>query len=63
MRAVAEAARADGLPVFLESTTDAVSFYEKLGFARVGGFRMTIPVGHGLDQDEGIYEEVCMLLE
>ncbi|CCF41705.1 hypothetical protein CH063_11905 [Colletotrichum higginsianum] len=60
MRAVTEVAKTEGLPVFLESTIDAVPFYEKLGFVRVGGFRMSIPVD---GPKEGFYEEVCMLLE
>ncbi|KZL63829.1 GNAT family acetyltransferase [Colletotrichum tofieldiae] len=63
MRAVTEVARAEGLPVFLESTTDAVPFYEKLGFVRTGGFRMSIPNGNPPNSKEGVYEEVCMILE
>ncbi|WQF86163.1 Putative GNAT domain, acyl-CoA N-acyltransferase [Colletotrichum destructivum] len=63
MRAVTEVAKTEGLPVFLESTIDAVPFYEKLGFVRVGGFRMSIPVDGPPSPKEGFYEEVCMLLE
>ncbi|TQN72414.1 hypothetical protein CSHISOI_03096 [Colletotrichum shisoi] len=58
-----EVAKTEGLPVFLESTIDAVPFYEKLGFVRVGGFRMSIPVDGPPSPKEGFYEEVCMLLE
>nr|XP_036587835.1 uncharacterized protein CTRU02_01847 [Colletotrichum truncatum]KAF6798976.1 hypothetical protein CTRU02_01847 [Colletotrichum truncatum] len=60
MRAVTKEAKGKGLQVFLESTMDAVPFYEKLGFVKVGGFRMSIPAQV---EAGGVYEEVCMLLE
>ncbi|KAL3298729.1 GNAT family acetyltransferase [Colletotrichum asianum] len=60
VRAVSDEAASRGLPVFLESTMDAAQFYKKLGFAKVGGFRISIPAKNG---GEETYEEVCMLLE
>ncbi|KAK1989078.1 hypothetical protein LZ30DRAFT_354222 [Colletotrichum cereale] len=62
MRAATEVARAEGLTVFLESTMDAVPFYEKLGFVQIGGFQMSIPLGSLPNQEEGVYEEACMIL-
>lgn len=60
VRAVSDEAASRGLPVFLESTMDAAPFYKKLGFAKVGGFRISIPAKNG---GEETYEEVCMMLE
>ncbi|KAF5484730.1 hypothetical protein CGCS363_v014347 [Colletotrichum siamense] len=37
---------------------DAAPFYKKLGFAKVGGFRISIPAKNG---GEETYEEVCTL--
>ncbi|KAH0420909.1 hypothetical protein CcaCcLH18_13741 [Colletotrichum camelliae] len=61
VRAVSDEAASRGLPVFLESTMDAAQFYKKLGFAKVGGFRISIPAKNGGGEES--YEEVCMLLE
>ncbi|TLD34191.1 hypothetical protein PspLS_00597 [Pyricularia sp. CBS 133598] len=36
-------AQARSVPVYLESTLEAVRIYERLGFAAVGGFEMDIP--------------------
>lgn len=63
------------LPVYLESTVEAVPLYEKLGFQKVDGFEMEIPAerrggepdgneeeGEGEGKEEKmIYKEVCMV--
>lgn len=52
----------DGLPVYLESTKNAVGMYEKLGFKAVDGFEMRIPrPGSGADELSEVYREVCMV--
>ncbi|KAK1495122.1 hypothetical protein CCUS01_13513 [Colletotrichum cuscutae] len=51
IHAATEAARAEGLPVFLESTTDAVPFYGNL------------PGGAPSAEGAKIYEETLMILE
>ncbi|KAG7052581.1 GNAT family acetyltransferase [Colletotrichum scovillei] len=63
VHAATEAARAEGLPVFLESTTDAVPFYETLGFVTIGGFHMSLPGGAPSTDRVTIYEEILMILE
>lgn len=63
VHAATEAARAEGLPVFLESTTDAVPFYERLGFATIGGFHMSLPDGAPSTEGVTIYQETLMVLE
>lgn len=59
-RKVQDAAEAAGVPVYLESTMEAVKMYEKLGFLPVDSFKMTIP-GHGQEERTEFYEETCML--
>ncbi|KAH8808500.1 amidase signature domain-containing protein [Xylogone sp. PMI_703] len=55
-----ERARADNVPVYLESDIPASSLYLKLGFEIYGRFSMTLP-GMGEYGGEYVYEEVCML--
>jgi hypothetical protein len=42
-RSVLDMADADGLPVYLESTENAVLLYEKFGSAVIDRFEMEIP--------------------
>ena len=51
------------LPVYLESTMEAVPLYEKLGFEKVDGFEMEIPAPRGsvVDEEKVVYREVCMV--
>lgn len=67
---VEDAQDEDGpLPVYLESTMEAVPMYERLGFKAVDGFEMEIPaLGMSSGEDEGkaegektTYREVCMV--
>jgi len=53
---VLDIAAADGLPVYLESTENAVSMYQRFGFKEIDSFEMGIP-------GELKYREVCMLLD
>lgn len=57
---VLELARGSGLPVYLESTVNAIEMYKKLGFVVVDGFQMIIPKRESEGMTE-IYEEACML--
>ncbi|KAK1672966.1 hypothetical protein BDP55DRAFT_730972 [Colletotrichum godetiae] len=63
VHAATKAARAEGLPVFLESTTDAVPFYERLGFVMIGKFHMDLPGEAPSAKRAMIYEETLMILE
>ncbi|KAK1713562.1 hypothetical protein BDP67DRAFT_41456 [Colletotrichum lupini] len=63
IHAATEAARAEGLPVFLQSTTDAVPLYGKLGFVTMGGFHMSLPGGAPSAEGAKIYEETLIILE
>ena len=47
------------MPVYLESTLEAVKMYEKLGFQQIDSFEMTIPERDGTGTQT--YKEVCML--
>lgn len=47
------------MPVYLESTLEAVTMYEKLGFKQIDEFEMTIPKRDGSGTQT--YREVCML--
>lgn len=55
-----ELAAADGMAVVLESTMEAVSFYQKLGFQVALNLSMMLP-----SRDSGVptelYEEKCMV--
>jgi ribosomal protein S18 acetylase RimI-like enzyme len=55
-------AKADTMPVYLESTLDAVHMYESLGFKKLDKIQMKIP-RRGGDPDElsELYEEFCMV--
>ncbi|KAK3937857.1 hypothetical protein QBC46DRAFT_266570 [Diplogelasinospora grovesii] len=59
-RKVLDLAAAEGLPVYLESTSVAVPMYEKLGFKAIDGFEMIIP-RRGSSELSEKYEEVCMV--
>ncbi|KAI6309585.1 hypothetical protein MCOR34_006764 [Pyricularia oryzae] len=58
--AVLSRAQARSVPVYLESTPEAVRIYERLGFVAVGGFEMEIPRS-GANTPTEKYREVCML--
>lgn len=60
-RAVLGMADADRLPVYLESTENAVPMYEKFGFAAIDAFEMDIPDRRGADMPSMAYREVCMV--
>jgi len=60
MTRVLEDAQAAGIPVYLESTVEAVKMYQELGFVAVDEFRMKIPKRGCTEPDEE-YEELCML--
>ncbi|KAB5542860.1 acyl-CoA N-acyltransferase [Coniochaeta sp. 2T2.1] len=61
-RHILEKARADGMPIYLESTLDTVHMYERLGFRKVDAFHMKIPrPGGDPEHLSEIYEEVCMV--
>ncbi|KAF2823966.1 acyl-CoA N-acyltransferase [Ophiobolus disseminans] len=48
---------AEAFPAYVESTVEAVAFYEKLGFEIAGRISMDIKEVNG-DEDAGFYEEV-----
>ncbi|KUI69319.1 Mycothiol acetyltransferase [Cytospora mali] len=58
-RKVMGEARAIGMPVYLESTLEAVKMYETLGFEQLDEFEMVIPKRDGSGTQR--YKEVCML--
>lgn len=61
-QAVLDMADADGLPVYLESTEDAVPMYGRFGFAAIDAFEMEIPVRNGTEiPSSRVYREVCMV--
>ncbi|KAH7312342.1 hypothetical protein B0I35DRAFT_53364 [Stachybotrys elegans] len=60
LRQVQSMARADGMPIVLESTMPAVSFYQKLGFEVRQGLDMMLP-RRGSDEATELYEERCMV--
>jgi allophanate hydrolase len=53
-------AKEESVPVYLESTLGAASFYRRLGFVSLDGLSMTLP-GTALDGGPNIYEEVGMM--
>lgn len=59
LRQVQERASADGLTVILESTTNAVTFYERLGFTTTQSLEMMLPA-RGATAPTELYEERCM---
>ena len=60
LRRVQELAAADSMAVVLESTMNAVSFYQKLGFAIKKGLDMVLPK-RGSNEPTELYEEKCMV--
>jgi hypothetical protein len=60
-QAVLDLADADGLPVYLESTQDAVDMYKKFGFEAIDSFEMEIPAKAGSEMPSVVYREVCMV--
>lgn len=48
---------AEGFPAYVESTVEAVAFYERLGFEFAGKISMEIGEVTG-DKDHGLYEEI-----
>jgi len=61
-RAVLDMADVDGLPVYLESTENAVPMYERFGFVAIDEFEMEIPARCGDEMPPSIvYREVCMV--
>lgn len=61
MREVMGKAAAEGLPVYLEATEEAVSMYRRLGFEEVDGFEMSIPPSLGSEKPYELYREWCMV--
>ena len=61
-RRVLDMAAADSLPVYLESTMNAVCMYEKFGFSVIDSFEMEIPAPPGSAEAVDVYREVCMVL-
>jgi GNAT superfamily N-acetyltransferase len=53
-------AKAENVPVYLDSTILASYVYQKLGFVPLDGLSMTLP-GTGTDGGPNIYREVSML--
>jgi allophanate hydrolase len=53
-------AKSENVPVYLESTLGAASFYRRLGFVSLDGLSMTLP-GTAPDGGPNIYEEVGMM--
>ena len=61
MREIMAKAAAEGLPVYLEATEEAVGMYRKLGFEVVDGFKMPIPSSPGAAEPCELYREWCMV--
>lgn len=60
MRLIQEKAKVAALPIYLESTLEAVDLYQRLGFVEVDGLQMPIPA-RGSTTPCDIYKEVCMV--
>ncbi|OTA05166.1 hypothetical protein A9Z42_0057890 [Trichoderma parareesei] len=60
IRRVQSLAAAEGLPVVLEATMNAVGFYEKMGFEVRDELSMVLP-RRGADEPTEVYEERCMV--
>ncbi len=54
-------ARADGMPVYLESSAVAIGVYEKLGFEAIDGFKRRIAQARATPSASAVYAEICML--
>lgn len=61
MREVMAKAAAEGLPVYLEATEEAVGMYRRLGFEEVDGFEMSIPSSPVATEPYELYREWCMV--
>lgn len=59
LRKVQERASTEGLTVILESTMNAVTFYERLGFKVAQSLDMILPA-RGAESPTELYEERCM---
>ncbi|KAL7932711.1 acyl-CoA N-acyltransferase [Trichoderma chlorosporum] len=60
LRKVQELAAADGLPLVLEATMNAVTFYQKMGFEIRDELSMMLPP-RGSSEPTEFYEERCMV--
>ncbi|KAL7816197.1 acyl-CoA N-acyltransferase [Trichoderma gracile] len=60
LRKVQELAAAEGLPVVLEATMNAVGFYERMGFEVRDELSMVLP-RRGASEPTEVYEERCMV--
>ncbi|UKZ59661.1 uncharacterized protein TrAtP1_000962 [Trichoderma atroviride] len=60
MRKVQELAARDNLPIVLEATMNAVTFYQKMGFEIRDGLSMMLPL-RGSSEPTEVYEERCMV--
>ncbi|PTB64609.1 hypothetical protein BBK36DRAFT_1170299 [Trichoderma citrinoviride] len=59
LRKVQDLAAAEGLPVVLEATMNAIGFYEKMGFEVRDELSMMLPA-RGASEPTEFYEERCM---
>lgn len=57
---VQELAAAENLPIVLEATMNAVTFYQKLGFEVIDELSMMLPP-RGSTEPTEFYEERCMI--
>ncbi|KAL7811452.1 acyl-CoA N-acyltransferase [Trichoderma aethiopicum] len=60
LKRVQDLAAAEGLPVVLEATMNAVGFYEKMGFEVRDELSMVLP-RRGASEATEVYEERCMV--
>ncbi|KAM0250359.1 hypothetical protein ACHAQJ_008667 [Trichoderma viride] len=60
LRKVQELATADNLPIVLEATMNAVTFYQKMGFETMDELSMMLPP-RGSSEPTEFYEERCMV--
>lgn len=60
MRKVQELAAAENLPIVLEATMNAVTFYQKMGFEVRDELSMMLPP-RGSSEPTEFYEERCMV--
>ncbi|UKZ55194.1 hypothetical protein TrVGV298_009012 [Trichoderma virens] len=60
LRKVQDLAAADGLPLVLEATMNAVTFYQKMGFEIKDELSMMLPP-RGSSEPTEFYEEKCMV--
>ncbi|UKZ80965.1 hypothetical protein TrVFT333_008731 [Trichoderma virens FT-333] len=60
LRKVQDLAAADGLPLVLEATMNAVTFYQKMGFEIRDELSMMLPP-RGSSEPTEFYEEKCMV--